>query len=89
MENNFLFYGLIFIADAILVTAITYFVVRNLVDRFKRQQKDQAGNIIETANARAKVVELEARDRDYPPPCRTNARRRSQFETPAGNGQSP
>jgi ribonuclease Y len=62
MENNFLFYGLIFIADAILVTAITYFVVRNLVDRFKRQQKDQAGNIIETANARAKVVELEARD---------------------------
>ena len=49
------------VIDLVVVTAITYFLVRYFVNRFQKEQQNKSDNIIFVAEEKAKTIELEAR----------------------------
>jgi ribonucrease Y len=53
---------LLIIGDLIVVAAITYFAVRYLADRFRKEQQTNADNIIQVSKEKARSIEMEAKD---------------------------
>ncbi|MHC1784058.1 MAG: ribonuclease Y [Anaerolineaceae bacterium] len=55
--------GIILLVDVILIIIIVYIISRIQVDRFKKEQKSRADNIIQIAADKARDIELEAKDK--------------------------
>ncbi len=51
------------LAVVVLTTVLTIILVKALIEKFKKEQKEKADNIIQSATEKAKTIELEARDK--------------------------
>lgn len=54
---------LIGVADLILVVLITWYVSRYLVEKYRREQKSRADDVLHIANEKVKSIEVEAKSR--------------------------
>jgi len=61
--NLLLIVLLLLVGDIALVAVVLYFARRSLLTRIQREQKEVAEDIIATATEKAKVIEIEARDK--------------------------
>lgn len=65
MNGNGIGIGLIIllvVGDILLIAGITYFVVRFLAERFRKEQQLKADNIVQVSKEKARSIELEAKD---------------------------
>ncbi len=54
---------IVVIASLVVITVLTILLVRLYVSRFKKEQAEKAGGVIQSAMEKAKGIELEARDK--------------------------
>jgi len=54
---------LIVVVDIAAVAGIVYYATRALADRFRKEQRSKADNIVALAEEKAKAIDLEAKDR--------------------------
>jgi len=72
---------IVVIASLVVISILTILLVRFYVSRFKKEQTEKADNLIQAATEKAKVIEIEARDKAL----KTGAgSRQRNYETPAG-----
>jgi len=61
MDGLLIFF--LIILDIAVVVGVTYFVTRNFIQRYQKEQHDKADNTLLIANERARSIELEAKDK--------------------------
>jgi ribonuclease Y len=54
---------IVVIASLVVIAIVTFLLVRFFVSRFKKEQIEKADNLIQAATEKAKVIEIEARDK--------------------------
>ena len=54
---------LIVIASLVVIAVLTVILVRFYVSRFKKEQTEKADNLVQSATEKAKMIEIEARDK--------------------------
>ena len=60
-EGNFI--ALLIIGALVLVAILTTVLVKIIVDKYKKEQSEKAENVIQSAVEKAKMIELEAKDK--------------------------
>ncbi len=60
-EGNFI--ALLIIGALVLVAILTAVLVKIIVDKYKKEQSEKAENVIQSAVEKAKIIELEAKDK--------------------------
>lgn len=63
MEINIWIFVLMVLVDLLIVAAVTFFVTRRAIDKFRQDQMNRADNIVAVANENARTIELEAKDK--------------------------
>ena len=63
MEISIWIIVLMVLLDIVAVAAVTYFVSRNAIEKFRHDQMNRADNIVAVANENARTIELEAKDK--------------------------
>ena len=53
---------LIILVDLVVLAGVAYLVTQNTTKRLKKEQEDKASSILQSANEKARAVELEAKD---------------------------
>jgi ribonuclease Y len=54
---------IVVIASLVVIAIVTFLLVRFFVSRFKKEQIEKADNLIQAATEKAKLIEIEARDK--------------------------
>ncbi|HEX9019100.1 MAG TPA: ribonuclease Y [Anaerolineaceae bacterium] len=63
MEISIWVFVLLVLVDLIVVAAVTYFITRSAIEKFRHDQMNRADNIVAVANENARTIELEAKDK--------------------------
>jgi ribonucrease Y len=58
-----IFILLLIVVDVVIVGAVVYFLTRRLADRHRRELESRADNVVALANEKARVIELDAKDK--------------------------
>jgi ribonuclease Y len=61
-DNIWTILGIIAVS-AVIIAVLTYFITNFKVEKFRKEQQDTADNLLHVANERARVIELEAKDK--------------------------